>query len=166
MNEVRVELISKNSFSEFGFGKVIDAGDIKPDSETGKFNWWDKLAVVTHKQCSLGMVEAQPVEKVENSFFEHHGKTTEMLIPTTTDIYLFLGKGKSSKREELDIKTVKAFKLETGQAVILNPYIWHCAPIAGEKTLTRIFVLFENGTPEDDFFTYDTIEKENIVFKI
>ncbi len=166
MNEIRVEVISKDSFSGLGFGTVIEAGDIRADTETGQFNWWNKLAVITHKECSLGMVEAQPVEKVKNSSFEHHGKTTEMLIPTTTDVYLFLGKGKSGKKEELDLKSVKAFKLKAGQAVVLDPYIWHCAPIAGEKIPTRIFVLFENGTPEDDFFAYNTAEKENIVFKI
>lgn len=165
MNEIKVDLISVETFESLGFGKIVDVSNVKPDALADRFNWWNKLAVVKYHETSLGLVEARPSGGIVNSDFEYHGNTSEMLIPTTSDVYLFIGKGKSNSNRELDYDSVKAFKLKAGQAAVLKPYIWHCAPIAGGNKVTRVFVLFENNTPADDFYSFDT--KENsIIYKI
>ena len=114
-------------------------------SEGPDYKFWSDIAhyqVGGETEIGICTVYAQPASRV--SGVERHLRTPEILIPIDGPFILPL------VREEGGKDVVEAFRVEIGEAVVINTGVWHgpCLPAAQERE--SYFVIFRRGTPLED----------------
>ncbi len=165
MKEVLLTVVDIQSTAFQEYGSYLDTDQAKPAYESEAFNFWNKLALLSFKSASFGLVESYPQSSLESSTFEQHGNTPEVLIPTGGDIILVIALPKKEKKTEIDIESVKAFLLPEGKAVVLKPYVWHFAPLVKDRPV-KTFVVFEEDTPDNDLRMRHTDQEQSITFRV
>ena len=141
MSTIKAQHITSANFAPFG--KVVTAPMAAPTSEAYDYKFWSDLAdyeVTGETEIGLCTVYAQP--KQEITVVERHRRTPEILIPVDAPFVLPLYDDANGKSE--------AFRVNIGEAVVINTGVWHgaCLPV-GKKEATY-FVIFRKGTPHED----------------
>ena len=150
--DIKIENITKDNSKEFGtlVTDKFSEASYKDDS----YSYFSKLSV-NHftEDVSFSIVQSYKEANGIVPTLEYHEKTVEVLIPTG-DIILVLAKGD----KEPDIKTAKALLLKKGDAFIIDPYIWHYAPLTTDKVVNT-FVIFNCNTSDSDLFKLEMKDK-------
>jgi ureidoglycolate hydrolase len=139
-----VRITSEN----FRFGSVVNAQTGIPTAEGPTFKFWSDIAnyrIDGNTEiglCTVYRDDARPLDMVERHLY-----TPELLIPIDTPFVLPIAD---------DSNTVHAYTVEIGEAVVIDPGVWHgpCLPV-GKDTATY-YVIFRKGTPAED------VEKKDI----
>ena len=141
------------------YGTLVELKGTTPAYKGEDFSFTKHLAT-THfsEKVSFSMVESYPNNRLTGTL-EYHNNTPEALVPVGEDVIITLALGENTP----DPTTINAFRLKMGQAFIIDPKVWHYAPLTETKT-THIFVIFNESTPEKDVVQVD-VEKE-LGFKI
>lgn len=141
--------ISNENFSNFG--KVVILPKDKPTSEADDYKFWSDIAdfqISGETEIGLCTVYKQP--KSEISGMERHLNTPEILIPIDAPFLLpLLHEGKSEDN-------TKVFKVNIGEAVVIDKAVWHGACLPVDKNEATYFVIFRKNTPFED------VEKKQI----
>lgn len=161
MRTLMVEELSEHVFDDFG--SFVHTAQQDPAAQLAEFSFWNKLAVLNLTIVSIGMVEAHPQSKMVSTTFEQHERTTESLIPAGGDVVLVLAKSIADAADQIDLQSVRAFRLKAGDAVVLNPGVWHFAPLALRKSV-KVWVLFENDTPVNDVRMRHVDKEDGVTF--
>ena len=148
-----------------GYGRWIRTGQQDPAATTDTFSFWNKLSILNHRATSVGLVEPQAQPEMVSTIFEQHVNTTETLIPTTGDVILVLAKPQAGATTEIDLDTVVALRLPAGDAVVLDKATWHFAPHV-ESGSVKVWVIFEEDTPDKDLFMRHLDEEQGIRFLV
>lgn len=143
MPTVKIQHISPENFAPFG--KIVTAPTTAPTSQAADYKFWSDIAdyhVPGETEIGLCTVYAQPKQEIAG--VERHLQTPEILIPVDAPFVLPLFDDGAGK--------VQAFRVNIGEAVVINTGVWHgpCLPV-GKKESTY-FVIFRKGTPHEDVF--------------
>lgn len=137
----------------------------KPAFEGSEFNFWNKLAILDHNSVSVGIVQCFPQGEMVSTTFEQHARTTETLIPADGDVVLVLAEPDKKDTKQIDLDTVKAFRLKAGDAVVLHRNTWHFAPLVKERPV-KTWVIFEEDTPDNDLFMRHVDQENDLRFLV
>lgn len=161
--KINIILAGKENFAKYG--QLITVDNVKPDFESGDFNFWNKLGEMDMSEtASICMVESYKMNGTVPSTLESHRNTSETLIPTE-DIYITTALPGNLENTEPDLRSLKVFKIAKGTAVILSKDIWHFAPMSSAKNV-RTFIIFNTNTPEKDYQKIDLKDDFNTVYKM
>lgn len=150
--DIKIEDITKENSKEFG--TLVTDKFSQPSYKDDSYSYFSKLAVNNFTEdVSFSIVQSYKEANGIVPTLEYHEKTVEVLIPTD-DVILVLAKGD----KEPDIKTAKALLLKKGDAFIINPYIWHYAPLTTDK-IVNTFVIFNCNTSDSDLFKLEIKDK-------
>jgi len=140
---VKIQKATPESFGRFG--RVVSSPSGAPTAEAEEFKFWSDIAnyrIQGETEIGLCTVYAQP--KMAVSGVERHLRTPEILIPVDAPFVLpVLLEGDSEGN-------VAAFKVDLGEAVVINDGVWHGACLPVGKKESTYFVIFQRGTPHED----------------
>jgi len=127
------------------FGKVVLSPRDVPTSEAKDYKFWSDIAhyeIRGETEIGLCQVFRQPVNTITG--MERHLRTPEILIPIDAPFVLPLVLEGTCSDE------AGVFRVEPGQAVVINPGVWHgaCLPVGAPSSW--YFVVFRRGTPMTD----------------
>ncbi len=146
---IKAEPITEKNFKKFG--KVVTNPSVTPTSESKDYKFWSDIAnfkIGGDTEIGICTVYRQPKNKLNQ--MERHLRTPEILIPIDQPFVLPL-----LIDDELDEQT-KAFKVNIGEAVVIDNGVWHGACLPMTKGQSSYFVIFARGTPTND------VEKKNV----
>ncbi|MBP2671179.1 MAG: hypothetical protein H6Q85_1245 [candidate division NC10 bacterium] len=120
--------VSDAAFARFGRVVLTPRGTPTSEAEDYKFG--------------LCQVFRQPVNSITG--MERHLRTPEILIPIDAPFVLpLLLEGNPSGEAGV-------FRVEPGQAVVINPGVWHGACLPAGAEASWYFGVFRRGTPKTD----------------
>jgi ureidoglycolate hydrolase len=140
-----MEVIKATPLSFKKYGKVVNAPSGIPTSEAKDYKFWTNIAdYLIEGKTEIGICTVfKQVENILNGM-ERHLNTPEILIPIDAPFILpVLMDGDPDS-------SVKAFKIEIGESIIINKEVWHgaCHPVNARQS--SYFVIFKKGTSRDD----------------
>lgn len=141
--KVQAQRIDPENFAQFG--KVVIPPQSEPTAQSREFKFWSDIAsyeISGETEVGLCTVYQQPETAVTG--VERHMRTPEILIPMDAPFVLpVLLEG--APEQELG-----AFQVNPGEAVIINPAVWHGACLPVGVAQSSYFVIFRRGTPNED----------------
>jgi ureidoglycolate hydrolase len=143
MRTVRVKHATRANFAPFGSVVVTPSGP--PTSQAGDYKFWSDLAsyaITGETEIGVCTVYAQP--EAEIGGMERHVRTPEILIPIDAPFVLPL------LREGEPDEAAEAFRVDVGEAVVINTGVWHGACLPVGKGESSYFVIFRRKTPHED----------------
>jgi ureidoglycolate hydrolase len=141
MSGLKPEHITQENFAPFG--KIVTAPTAQPTSQAYDYKFWSDLAdyhVSGETEIGRCTVYLQPRQEI--SGLERHMRTPEILIPVDAPFILPLFDDARG--------TVQAFRVNVGEAVVINAGVWHGASLPVGKKESTYFVIFRKGTPHED----------------
>ncbi|MDC7227799.1 MAG: ureidoglycolate lyase [Spirochaetales bacterium] len=164
--EKRVLKLTELTKKNFGtYGTIISEELRAPDADVEELKFWNKLGVMVHAgNTSFSIVQTYGRNGLVEETFECHKTTGEALLPTE-DIFIVVALPEVDDPQRPDFNSVKAFPVKKGSAVILNPGVWHHAPLTQADT-ANTFVAFYENTPDVDFFAYELKEEFGFYYEV
>jgi ureidoglycolate hydrolase len=128
------------------FGAVVLAPAGEPTSAAPHCRFWSDLAhfrIEGETEIGLCTVSAQPGMPVAS--LERHARTPEILVPIDAPFAVPLMRDGDAG--------VSVLRVELGEALVIDPMVWHgaCLPIGQARS--SYFVIFRRGTPREDVET-------------
>ncbi|MBN1893711.1 ureidoglycolate lyase [bacterium] len=140
---VKPKKLSQESFSRYG--KAVTRPQGPPASHDATYQFWPMLAsycVSGEEEIGICKVFRQSSPVV--TCVERHLTTPEILIPIDAPFILPLLPDGSPDKE------MEAFLVDIGEAVVIDPGVWHAAGIPAGRPESFYFVLFRSHTPQED----------------
>lgn len=158
--------VRRASAESFGrFGTFVSAAEGAPFAAGEAAAYKEKVGVldVGGGRVSVGVLKLQqrPLDFHE---LERHVATPELLVAVQGDV-VFPVAPPNHPLPSPEAEALEAFRLNQGEAVIMNPGVWHGLPfpLQGEATL---LVVFKEGTPTADFQLSDTQKEQGRSFVV
>jgi ureidoglycolate lyase len=129
------------------YGRVVLAPTATPTASDPSFRYWSDLAHYgVEGETEIGLCTVYRQEDDRVAWMERHDRTPEILIPVDAPFVLPVMDGAGR---------VEAFRVDPGEAVVIDPGVWHsaCRPVGAEEA--TYFVLFRRGTPAEDVVKRD-----------
>mgnify|MGYP001156589501 FL=1 len=151
MNIPVKKIIPINPVNFAKFGKVVALPREKPTAEGDTFKFWANIANYRiNGKTEIGLCTVTLPRGNRVNSLECHLHTPEILIPVDAPFALpLLIEGEPEEN-------LKIFRVNVGEAVVINPGVWHGACIPLEKSEATYFVIFRYQTSQKD------IEKKSI----
>ena len=130
------------------FGRVVELPVRPPDATGDGWSWWAEnefLAATGEARYALGYLALEP-GPTSFDWAERHERTEELVVPLRGSCLLYVGPAEDA---EPVMEHFRVFRLEPGQAALMNRGIWHGAPLADGEPGNALVVLLE-GTGRDD----------------
>lgn len=125
------------------FGHVVARPAAAPDGAGRGWAWWAEAAELrADEPYTVGYLELEPVEPVFD-WAEHHRRTVELILPLGGDCLVYVAPPSDEPRD------FRVFRVEAGSGVLLNPRVWHGAPLAVDRPLAAAVFLRRNTGSED-----------------
>ena len=139
MDSVKAQRITSERFARYG--KVARLDGTEPLAEGPQFQFWsDVAAFEVEGPTEIGYCTVvDPADQIVN-WMERHARTPEVLIPIDWPFILPVMMGEE----------VEAFEVHPGEAVVINPDVWHSACLPLGRMEATYFVIFRRGTPHED----------------
>jgi len=161
--QLKIDVLSGEAFAPFGV--AITQPQTAPQASGQGWQWWGHLALLpgAGDGCGIGYLDLQPAGPVRIDWAERHADTYEFLAPAGEDCLLYVAP--ADHPDELNrlppLDRFRLFRVRPGQAVVLNPKVWHGAPLALEQP-TKVMVALRWDTGPDNScivpFASDVIE--------
>ncbi|MCC6396932.1 MAG: ureidoglycolate lyase [Bacteroidetes bacterium] len=132
-----------DSVSRFGMLAGAPAG--APTSEGPDYRFWSDMAhyaIEGETEIGVCTVFRQPGNSVGT--VERHRATPEILIPIDAPFLVPL------LLEGEHPSAMQVFQVNLGEAIVINPGVWHGACLPAEGDTSSYFVIFRRGTPRMD----------------
>ncbi|MBI3647501.1 MAG: ureidoglycolate lyase [Actinobacteria bacterium] len=146
-----VEPLTPGAFAPFG--RVIDLPARPEDAAGPGWCWWAELDLLPTDGRAFG-IGYLALEHGPTSFdwAERHLRTVEVVIPLTGAMGVYA-------REPGDLDTdarFHVFRVEPGAAVVLDPGVWHGAPLAlGGPARGIVLILERTGATDVDLVRFE-----------
>ncbi|HHW14360.1 MAG TPA: hypothetical protein GXX28_05440 [Firmicutes bacterium] len=158
--------VRRASPESFGrFGTFVSAAEGAPFEAGAAAAYKEKVGVldVGGARVSVGVLnlKQRPLDFHE---LERHVATPELLVAVKGDV-VFPVAPANQPQPTPEVGALEVFRLNQGEAVIMNAGVWHGLPfpLQGEATL---LVVFKEGTPTADFQLSDTGKEQGRSFTI
>lgn len=137
--------VSKENFEKYG--KLVSVPKHKPTSEDATYKFWSNLADYSiDGNTEIGLCTVYRQNESIITGVERHLETPEILIPIDAPFILpLLMEGKSEEN-------MMAFKVDVGEAVVIDNGVWHGACLPFGKETASYFVIFRLNTPSEDVY--------------
>ncbi|MCF7885023.1 MAG: ureidoglycolate lyase [Candidatus Marinimicrobia bacterium] len=149
MLQINARQASRQNFSKYG--KFVSRPTTEPTAQSKEFKFWSDLTHYHIKGDSeIGICTIFPQSKLTVASMERHTGSPEILIPGDHPFLVpLLLDGEESERTGV-------FYVDIGQAIVIDRGVWHgaCLPVSQKES--SYFVIFKQGTPEQD------VEKKDI----
>lgn len=142
--KLTIEPLTADAFEEFG--QVIEQPNRTPDATGPGWQWWGETALLASdgRPYGIGYLDLQPAD-LRFDWAERHMRSAEMLIPSGGDCLVYVGP--ADHPEEPDrlpsLDRFRVFRVQTGQGVLLQPGVWHGAPLAIDRPLNVVVLLLQ-----------------------
>lgn len=139
MTTLQPKRLTADAFAPYG--AVARRPDTAPLAATEQFSFWsDVAAYAIDGETEIGFctVYQQPAARV--GWMERHARTPELLVPIDGAFLLPV----------MTDEQVEVFRVEPGEAVVIDPDVWHSACLPAGADETTYFVIFRRGTPHED----------------
>lgn len=149
MIEIKARKISQQNFHQYG--KLVHLPESVPTAQSVNFKFWSDLAhyhIDGNTEIGICSVYRQPKPIVAG--MERHVDTPEILIPIDAPFLVPLLRNQEASEK------AAVFQVDIGEAIVIDPGIWHGACLPVGKTESSYFVIFKHGTPHKD------VEKKTI----
>ncbi|HPR88866.1 MAG TPA: ureidoglycolate lyase [bacterium] len=149
MIQVTIQPATPERFA--AFGRLAQLSGAAPTSHAADYQFWSDLAHYTvdgETEIDICTVFRTPAAGLAT--MERHLRTPEILIPIDAPFILpLLRDGDAAGK-------AAAFRVEVGQAVVIDPGIWHGACLPDGRERSSYWVIFRRHTPAQD------VEKKEI----
>ena len=144
MMQTQVQELRAETFAPYG--SVIERPATPGEASGPGWMWWSEIATLatTDRPYAMGYLDLTP-EPLQFDWAESHAHSPEIIIPLGGDALIYVG----AAVETPEWDRFEVFRMRPGQAVVLNPGVWHGAPMAIHRPL-RALVLLRRGTGTDD----------------
>ncbi len=140
---MNVEVLKPTAVNFRKYGKIVRIPANGPTSHDENYRFWSDIAayhIDGETEIGLCTVFRQPQQRI--TAVERHLRTPEILIPIDAPFVLPLMKEATAG--------VETFEFNVGEAVVIDPAIWHGACLPVGKNASSYFVIFRRGTPRED----------------
>lgn len=143
MEHVTRQRATPVSFAAYGSVITLPSGQTTSESPVYKF-WSDIAHYRIEGETEIGICTVFEGQQQVISGVERHLRTPEILIPIDGPFILPLAREINGKF------VVDAFTVAVGEAVVINPGVWHgpCLPV--KQPSESYYVIFRRGTPAED----------------
>lgn len=155
MKNIIAEKLSHKAFEPYG--RAIMKGEGAPDIQNDQIDYWDDMADISSLagQGSIGFMRVKRMPIVLGMLQMLHESAELYLTLDGNPSVVFVAL--SDADEKPDLSTLKAFKMDGGQGVVVDKKVWHCTPFTlADKTdfalLLKNNVIIKN---EDGSFGVD-----------
>lgn len=143
---VTTERITEENFSPFGAVVIMPEGE--PSSEGASYRFWsDIVHYDVDGSTEIGICTVFKPGGASITGLERHLGTPEILIPIDAPFILPVLAG------DQEVSQLAAFRVNIGEAVVINPGVWHGACIPANTEESSYFVIFKCNTPHEDVET-------------
>ena len=136
------ERLTSEAFAPFG--GVVARPAPPPDASGAGWAWWAEAAELRPEErpYTVGYLELEPVEPVFD-WAEYHRQTVELVLPLGGDCLVYVAPPANEPGD------FRAFRVDAGTGVLLNPGVWHGAPLALDRAIAAAVFLRRNTGKED-----------------
>ncbi len=143
--ELRKEPLAAEAFAPFG--QVIEQPASAPDATGPGWRWWGETVLMAgdSRPYGIGYLDLQPAE-LRFDWAERHMRSAELLIPTGGDCLVYVGPPDYPDQPErlAPLERFRVFRVREGQGVLLQPGVWHGAPLAIDRPLNVVVLLLHH----------------------
>jgi len=133
------------------YGRIVKYPEGEPTSQDKDYKFWSDIAdYKINGETEIGICTVYKQDSSLIKAMERHLHTPEILIPIDAPFVLPV-----LKDGQMD-NAAEAFKVEPGEAIIINEAVWHGACLPVGEPISSYFVIFRKGTPIKD------VEKKSI----
>ncbi|HDT12648.1 MAG TPA: hypothetical protein ENO01_03215 [Candidatus Marinimicrobia bacterium] len=133
------------------YGTLVKCPQSKPTTEGETYTFWSDIANYhIEGKTEIGLCTVSAPSGNLLSGVERHLYTPEILIPVDAPFALPL------LLEGDNDQSLKVFRVNVGEAVVIHEGVWHGACIPLDKSSATYFVIFKHKTPFED------VEKKSI----
>jgi ureidoglycolate lyase len=150
--KLKAQPLSAEAFAPFGQVVSLPTTDPTASVEGGTLDYWADVVTIPDLGGPIGAGYATVVKRpFVQTCAERHMHTPEFLQPAKGDMIVVVGPPLYPENPEQlpPLELFAAFRVAEGQAVIVNPGVWHYAPFAIDNPIS-FTVLFKAGTSQDD----------------
>ena len=134
------------------YGRVIEEPNGPPEATGPGWRWWGETQLLggDGRSFGIGYLDLAPAD-MQFDWAERHMRSPETILPLDGDCAVYVGPpdhlDDAERLPALD--SFKVFLVRAGQGVILNPGVWHGAPLTLGGP-ARVAVLLLEGTGATD----------------
>ncbi|MEW6511956.1 MAG: ureidoglycolate lyase [Bacteroidota bacterium] len=127
------------------FGNVVSGPAGTPTSQAAEYKFWSDIAdYLIDGRTEIGLCTVYRQKTPVITGMERHLRTPEILIPIDAPFVLPL------LLDGREPDETAAFRVNPGEAVVINNGVWHGACLPYKKKQSSYFVIFRLGTPHED----------------
>ena len=145
-----IDELTEDSFDRFG--SVIGPPRATPDATGPGWRWWGETQLLggDGRPFGVGYLDLVPTA-MQFSWAERHMRSLEAIVPLDGDCLVYVGPSDHADEPQRlpALDSFKVYKVRAGQGVILDPGVWHGAPLAVERPVRALVLLLE-GTGAND----------------
>jgi ureidoglycolate hydrolase len=145
-----VRELSADAFEPYG--RVIERPARDPDATGAGWSWWAETLLLggDGRPWGVGYLDLEPAEPLFD-WAERHLRTAEAIVPIAGSCLVYVAPAEHP--EEPDrlpaFDRFEVFRVGPGSGVVMEPAVWHGAPLA-EGGPARAIVLILEGTGRGD----------------
>ena len=147
---IRIEDVTQENFAEFG--RLVEQPGRAADAAGPGWQWWGEVDAlpVRDRPYALGLLNLTP-GALEADWAERHMQSEELIAPLTGDCLVYVGPADHAGEPErlADFERFRMFRVRPGQVVILNPGVWHGAPLADAGPAQALVILLQGTAAQD-----------------
>jgi ureidoglycolate lyase len=146
MVTLAVEELTAEEFSPYG--RVVERPARPRDADGPGWRWWAETAMLEGdgRPWGVGYLDLEPAP-LQFDWAERHLRTHEAVFPAAGDVLVYVGPpDRSEDRTSRPLLgDFRVFRVPAGSGVIMEPGVWHGAPLAPDGP-ARALVLILEGT--------------------
>lgn len=147
MTVVRAEPLTAASFRPFG--RVLEMPSEEAHARGPGWRWWAEIALLPDdgRRWGVGYLDLEPTEP-RFDWAERHLRTVEAVVATSADLLVYVGAPRGGGGLP-PLGDFRVFRVPPGAGVVMDPGVWHGAPLAPGRATSALVLLLE-GTGRDD----------------
>jgi ureidoglycolate hydrolase len=140
--QVRAEPLTAVAFRPFG--AVIERPAAPGDATGAGWTWWAEVASLPFddRPLGIGYLALEPAAR-RFDWAERHARAAEVIVPLDGECVVYVAL--PAPRPD----GFRAFRVAAGAGVVLDPGVWHGAPLALDQPVAAM-VLLPQGTGAQD----------------
>jgi ureidoglycolate lyase len=143
---VIAETLTAEAFAPFG--DVLARPAAAADASGPGWSWWTEIARLpaADRPYAVGFLALEPADRAFD-WAEHHQRSAELIAPLGGECLVYVAPPAAAP------DGFRAFRVGAGEGVVLEPGVWHGAPLALDRPLTAAVLLLEGTGAEDTVVT-------------
>jgi ureidoglycolate lyase len=149
VTELRIEELTADAFAPFGH--VIERPARDQDAEGPGWRWWAETSALRSdgRPWTFGYLDLVTAP-LRFDWAERHLRTQEVVLSGSSDVVVYVGPVDPDQPDHLPpLDSFRAFQIPAGRGIVMEPGVWHGAPLALGAPSNAVVLLLE-GTGRDD----------------